>query len=659
MNGRLDEMTIYHRALNAAEIKDIADAGADGKCKGLTISTPNIGSVQLSTQFSQTLETVFGVSPYTWSVLNGALPPGVSLSSDGMISGTPTQTGEYTFTVQVTDGSGAIAEKMFTVEVVLVLPPPQIRVSKVGTLAVPGRVVDYFILVENTGANVATNISIGELLDPTQVTLLSVTPQASADMQTLAAAYFIPWIIKSLNPSESTILFYQVRLEPTIPIGVDVLGRACRLKEQLNAYQACYEDASTTVLGCIVCGAECGGCATFCAPPLTLATWPACLLCMGPCVQCMTIGDGGGGCLSDISDVAGCFAEKTGNCGSDKQTSTGPVDPNEKLLVSNARRLNDNTILSFIQPDQLLLYPIHFENIGEVEALDVFVTDVLDPKLDESTLALVTPDGGSFDSATRTVRWDLLGRNLQPGETGNVLLSVKPKPGLPSGTEIHNSATIQFEVFAPLTTPEVISIIDTTPPECSMTPLSSETGDTQFPISWSGTDAIGEIDTYTIYVSANDGTFAPLLTETKDTSAVFTGEADTKYDFFCVAKDTAGNVESQALVAEATVYVYIPDIDGDGVPDTSDNCTSVANSNQHDADGDGYGNMCDGDLNNDGNTNTLDLNLLKLAYRSTAGDANYDVNADLNGDGVINTLDLNIFKGLYRNPPGPSCCGMF
>jgi hypothetical protein len=90
-----------------------------------------------------------------------------------------------------------------------------------------------------------------------------------------------------------------------------------------------------------------------------------------------------------------------------------------------------------------------------------------------------------------------------------------------------------------------------------------------------------------------------------------------------------------------------------------DNCTLVTNLDQLDTDGDGYGNLCDGDLNNDGDTNTLDLNLYKLAHRSEGGDADYNVDADFNSDGVINTLDLNIYKGLHRKPPGPSCCGSF
>src|SRR5688500_1997304 len=38
------------------------------------------------------------------------------------------------------------------------------------------------------------------------------------------------------------------------------------------------------------------------------------------------------------------------------------------------------------------------------------------------------------------------------------------------------------------------------------------------------------------------------------------------------------------------------DSDGDSVVDAFDNCTAVANANQLDSDGDGYGNACDADF---------------------------------------------------------------
>ena len=98
-----------------------------------------------------------------------------------------------------------------------------------------------------------------------------------------------------------------------------------------------------------------------------------------------------------------------------------------------------------------------------------------------------------------------------------------------------------------------------------------------------------------------------------------------------------------------------PDSDGDGVVNIDDNCSLVANADQRDTDGDNIGNMCDGDLNNDGDTNTIDLNIYKLAHRTVVGDPNYNEHADFNGDGAINTLDLNIYKRLHRLLPGPSC----
>ncbi len=52
-----------------------------------------------------TLQAASGTPPYAWSITTGTLPSGLTLSSAGLISGTPSQTGTSTFTVQVTDSS--------------------------------------------------------------------------------------------------------------------------------------------------------------------------------------------------------------------------------------------------------------------------------------------------------------------------------------------------------------------------------------------------------------------------------------------------------------------------------------------------------------------------------------------------------------------------
>jgi hypothetical protein len=56
-------------------------------------------------------------APYTWSITSGSLPPGLTLASDGTITGTPTANGDYTFTVRATNSSSATATKSLTISV--------------------------------------------------------------------------------------------------------------------------------------------------------------------------------------------------------------------------------------------------------------------------------------------------------------------------------------------------------------------------------------------------------------------------------------------------------------------------------------------------------------------------------------------------------------
>ncbi len=94
----------------------------------------------------------------------------------------------------------------------------------------------------------------------------------------------------------------------------------------------------------------------------------------------------------------------------------------------------------------------------------------------------------------------------------------------------------------------------------------------------------------------------------------------------------------------------LQDSDGDGVPDISDNCSQVANADQRDTNGDGYGNICDADLNGNGLVSGVDLAIFKSVFGSTGP----GLDADFNGDGVVNTFDLSRFKVLFAKPPGPS-----
>lgn len=67
--------------------------------------------------YSQTISATGGSPPYTWSLAAGQLPPGVTLSSTGVLSGTPTTAGTFKFTVRVKDTQGAVASGNFSINI--------------------------------------------------------------------------------------------------------------------------------------------------------------------------------------------------------------------------------------------------------------------------------------------------------------------------------------------------------------------------------------------------------------------------------------------------------------------------------------------------------------------------------------------------------------
>jgi hypothetical protein len=84
----------------------------------ISSSTP-LPSGQQNVSYIFTLSATGGTSPYTWSLLSGNFPEGISLSSSGIISGTPTAeaVGTSSFSIQVA-ASGNTATKTFSVEMV-------------------------------------------------------------------------------------------------------------------------------------------------------------------------------------------------------------------------------------------------------------------------------------------------------------------------------------------------------------------------------------------------------------------------------------------------------------------------------------------------------------------------------------------------------------
>ena len=71
-----------------------------------SVTTTTLQNATVNSSYSATLNGTGGVAPYTWAVTSGSLPAGLSLSSGGVISGTPTTAGSASFTVTLTDQEG-------------------------------------------------------------------------------------------------------------------------------------------------------------------------------------------------------------------------------------------------------------------------------------------------------------------------------------------------------------------------------------------------------------------------------------------------------------------------------------------------------------------------------------------------------------------------
>lgn len=71
----------------------------------ITVSPAMLPAANVGTAYSQTITASGGTSPYTYIITAGPLPTGLSLSTAGALSGTPTAVGMLTFTVTATDSS--------------------------------------------------------------------------------------------------------------------------------------------------------------------------------------------------------------------------------------------------------------------------------------------------------------------------------------------------------------------------------------------------------------------------------------------------------------------------------------------------------------------------------------------------------------------------
>src|SRR4029077_3764001 len=84
----------------------------------VSITTTAVGNGLPGVPYAATVSATGGALPYRWNISVGTLPPGLSLNaSSGQITGTPSASGVFPFTVQVSDFNAVVATKNLTITI--------------------------------------------------------------------------------------------------------------------------------------------------------------------------------------------------------------------------------------------------------------------------------------------------------------------------------------------------------------------------------------------------------------------------------------------------------------------------------------------------------------------------------------------------------------
>ena len=129
------------------------------------------------------------------------------------------------------------------------------------------------------------------------------------------------------------------------------------------------------------------------------------------------------------------------------QTVVGSYDPNDKT-ESHGEKI----LFSSFNANEYLNYTIQFENTGTANAVNVRVTDVLDARLDETSIRMVNASNSNVVKRVgNTITWNFDAIELPPSVAntqighGFINFKIKPKAGFAVGDIIVNKANIYFD----------------------------------------------------------------------------------------------------------------------------------------------------------------------------------------------------------------------
>jgi Domain of unknown function (DUF4082) len=164
----------------------------------LSISTTSLSNGAPSVPYNQSLLAAGGNPPYGWSLVSGALPVGLTLSSAGLISGTPTASGSSSFTVQVTDASSPVqtATQALSINIAASTGPISVSITPSTSSLQPSGSQEFVATVTNDAANAGVSWTVvpasGTVCGGVSCGAVSPVATASGTPTTYTAAATVP-----------------------------------------------------------------------------------------------------------------------------------------------------------------------------------------------------------------------------------------------------------------------------------------------------------------------------------------------------------------------------------------------------------------------------------------------------------------------------------
>ncbi len=161
-------------AQSATTTVTLSVAATPGTPSPLTISSFSLPAGTQSSSYASTLQAVGGTTPYTWSISSGNLPDGLSLASNGIVSGSPKGSGNFSFGVTVKDASSPAQTASTTISLSIVASGTPLAIS---STALPAGTQNqgYSTALNATGGNAPYAWSILSGALPAGISLASNT----------------------------------------------------------------------------------------------------------------------------------------------------------------------------------------------------------------------------------------------------------------------------------------------------------------------------------------------------------------------------------------------------------------------------------------------------------------------------------------------------